>query len=69
MGLKTLEEHEYEFRKKQYEDEQKRLASPSGIACPKCGTELMVNWGMSLLSNPPQSSVTCPKCRYLGSIH
>ena len=40
---------------------------PNGIACPKCGEELMdSNPMMTLTSHPPQKNVHCPKCEYSG---
>jgi DNA-directed RNA polymerase subunit RPC12/RpoP len=40
---------------------------PNGIACPKCGKELMdTNPNMTLTSYPAQKNVHCPKCGYTG---
>jgi hypothetical protein len=40
---------------------------PNGIACPKCGNELMdTNPMMTLTSYPAQKDVHCPKCEYKG---
>jgi DNA-directed RNA polymerase subunit RPC12/RpoP len=39
----------------------------NGIACPKCGNELMdTNPMMTLTSHPAQKNVHCPKCEYTG---
>jgi C4-type Zn-finger protein len=40
---------------------------PNGIACPKCGNELMdTNPMMTLTSYPAQKNVHCSKCEYKG---
>jgi len=40
---------------------------PNGIACPKCGKELLdSNHSMTLTSNPPQKNVHCAACGYAG---
>ena len=39
---------------------------PNGIACPKCGSELMDSDSGVLTSMPPQRNVHCPKCGYKG---
>jgi DNA-directed RNA polymerase subunit RPC12/RpoP len=39
----------------------------NGIACPKCGNELMdTNPMMTLTSYPAQKNIHCPKCGYTG---
>ena len=39
----------------------------NGIACPKCGTELVdPNPHVKLMSNPPQKNILCPKCNFTG---
>lgn len=41
--------------------------TPNGIACPKCGTELLDSTpGMALLSHPPQHKIHCTSCNYHG---
>ena len=66
--LKSLEEHEKEFWKK-FRFMGDNTATPCGIVCPKCNTELQANYTIQLTSNPPQTPVHCPKCNYRGSIH
>jgi len=40
----------------------------NGIACPKCGAELMdTNPGILLTSNPPKCYIGCSKCDYSGT--
>ena len=64
--LITLEEHEQSF----WENYGPiTTSSPCGIKCPKCGAELQANYSISLTSNPPQTPVYCPKCKWSGSIH
>jgi hypothetical protein len=41
---------------------------PNGIACPKCGKELLdSNPSFCLTSWPPQYSTHCPACGYTGT--
>jgi len=40
---------------------------PNGIACPKCGAEMVDSNPMSVLTSmPPQKNVSCPECKYTG---
>jgi hypothetical protein len=40
----------------------------NGIACPKCGCELLdSNPNLMLLTNPPQFRVHCSSCDYHGT--
>lgn len=64
--LISIQQHEAKFWE-EYKPPVRE--SPSGIACPTCGDELFVDNAYSLLSEPPQSPVRCPKCNYRGSIH
>lgn len=60
--MKTLEEHN------QSVPIPVRVESaPNGIACPKCGGELVDDLTKILMSDPPQTSVSCPKCGHVGS--
>ena len=43
-------------------------AFKSGLACPKCGSELMYVDQNLLLSNPPQRKVQCSKCNHIDYI-
>ena len=43
-------------------------AFKSGLACPKCGSELMYVDQNLLLSNPPQRRVQCSKCNHIDYI-
>jgi hypothetical protein len=65
-NLKSLDE--YNGERVQYHfnlmSEQPRL---NGIACPKCGEELVdTNPMVTLTSYPPQKNVNCLKCEYIG---
>ena len=64
--LKPLDEHNSEAWSTQtgwFSNEPR----PNGIACPKCGNELMdTNPMMTLTSHPAQKNVHCPKCGYTG---
>lgn len=66
--LKSLEE---------FNDERRALhrvmsdnlspARPNGIACPKCGKELMdSDPSITLTSCPPQKNIHCKGCGYKG---
>jgi len=42
----------------------------SGIACPKCGSELYYNNpDMVLTSNPPKRSVECNNCKHTDYVY
>ena len=43
-------------------------AFKSGLACPKCGSELMYVDQNLLLSNPPKRRVQCSKCNHIDYI-
>ena len=43
-------------------------AFKSGLACPKCGSELMYVDHYLLLTNPPQRCVQCSKCNHIDYI-
>lgn len=41
--------------------------SKNGIACPKCGKELVDSEPhITLTSNPPQTRIACESCDYSG---
>jgi DNA-directed RNA polymerase subunit RPC12/RpoP len=65
-GLVSLDEHNsiaWSSQVNMYSNEPK----PNGIACTKCGNELMdSNPMMTLTSHPAQKNVHCPKCGYTG---
>jgi DNA-directed RNA polymerase subunit RPC12/RpoP len=63
--MKTLDEHNraaLEWRK--------MLMNPSyaaGVACPKCGAGMVETYPGSInTSQPPSTSVHCPKCKHSG---
>jgi DNA-directed RNA polymerase subunit RPC12/RpoP len=67
-GLLSLDEHNSnawstQVNMNMYSSEPKR----NGIACPKCGNELMdSNPMMTLTSHPAKKNVHCSKCGYTG---
>jgi len=65
-GLTSLDEHNsnaWSTQVNMYSNEPR----PNGIACPKCGNELMdTNPMMTLTSHPAKKDVHCPKCEYKG---
>lgn len=64
--LKSLQKHnEDNFNYLQQLNDNSPI--PNGIACPKCGEELLDSTpNIVLTSNPPQYNVNCPKCGYRG---
>ena len=57
----------------EFNEERRKLYSigddpiPNGIACPKCGAELLDSRpNVSLTSYPPQKNIHCSKCDYRG---
>ena len=58
--LKSIKEHNNRFTKE--------IAFSTGIACPKCGSELMYVDQNLLLSNPPKRRVQCSKCNHIDYI-
>ena len=64
--LKKLEDHNKE---KSLDNSFIISKSPqlNGIACPKCGAELLdTHPTMVLYSNPPQKNIHCGECGYVG---
>ena len=64
--LKTLDKHNSDARKFHHNanDNKPRL---NGIACPKCGKELLDSHpNITLTSYPPQKNVKCSECDYVG---
>lgn len=62
--MKTLAEHDQERRPNYEWFDKPKL---NGIACPKCGNELLDTNAAALLSNPPKRSVHCSSCDFIGS--
>lgn len=67
LKLKSLEGHNASRSKAYDVIASINLPRPNGIACPKCGTELIdSDPTMTLASNPPQTNIKCPSCDYVG---
>ena len=58
--LKSIKEHNNLFTKE--------ISFSTGIACPKCGSELMYVDQYLLLTSPPQRRVQCSKCNHIDYI-
>ncbi len=58
--LKSIKEHNNRFTKE--------ISFSTGIACPKCGSELMYVDQNLLLTSPPQRRVQCSKCNHIDYI-
>ncbi len=58
--LKSIKEHNNLFTKE--------ISFSTGIACPKCGSELMYVDQNLLLTSPPQRRVQCSKCNHIDYI-
>jgi len=64
--MKSLDDYEKEKWSEIYSNSK---ANGTGIACPKCGDELVESWpGTLLCSNPPRKTVNCETCNFKGSI-
>ena len=61
-ALRSWEEH----KKAEREFYNKRFVE-SGIACPECGEELLVDRWVVLTSYPPQKAYHCEKCGWHGT--
>jgi len=65
--VKSLDEHNKDRRAEIARQVQSDLDALSGVACPKCGTEMKYLSEHSMnLSNPPSRTVSCPKCGAAG---
>lgn len=62
---KTLIQWE-EHKQRKNEYYSKRYVA-SGIACPQCGVELLVDKWVILTSCPPQQSYHCEMCKWHGT--
>jgi transcription initiation factor IIE alpha subunit len=58
--LKSIKEHNNRVTKE--------ISFSTGIACPKCGSELMYVDQNLLLTSPPQRRVQCSKCNHIDYI-
>lgn len=66
MTLKTLEQHEKE--RTIARDSLNPRSHPNGIACPKCGKEMIdEDCNIVLLCDPPRLSIHCESCGWHGS--
>ena len=65
--LVSLEEHNKQAMKQAVEEQELAKAYPSGIACPKCGMELVENRTYVMTSFPPQTPVKCKACGFQGT--
>ena len=64
--LKSLDEHNSNSWSN-YSSMFENSPKPNGIACPKCGEELMDSQPMVTLTfNPPKKDIHCPSCGYVG---
>lgn len=65
--LKPLNDHNGERMIYYYGSSKLGQPKLNGIACPKCGEELIDSNPMeTLTSYPPQKNVNCSKCEYVG---
>lgn len=66
--LKTLEMHNAITTNKYFNfNNLNQRPLKNGIACPKCGEELLdSNPNMTLTSYPPKKNIHCEKCDYRG---
>jgi hypothetical protein len=66
MKLETIQEHNEKVLRAHAQFNV--AVRPSGIACPKCGEELDIDYSVQLLSYPVQYRVLCTNCEYTGSV-
>lgn len=67
--LKPLAQHEAERHKAHIDQlRSNRSSSRTGVACPKCGMELLADRTAELTSIPPRVRVWCESCSHTGSI-
>lgn len=65
--MKTLSDHNTLARGEMYFPNYYGTPRPNGLACDKCGHELIDSSpNVMLASNPPQLNVHCPKCGFTG---
>lgn len=60
--LKTIDEHNFCMTNLGIE------TSKTGVACPKCSSELLYLDDRILYSNPPRRNVGCEKCNFVTTI-
>ena len=64
--LKSLEDYNTQQREYHFNISSDKPVL-NGIACPKCGEEMMDSNPMVVLTSyPPQKNVNCSKCDYVG---
>ena len=63
MSLKSLQDHNRE-KTAAYGSVMPIYPRPNGIACPKCGKEMVDTDGMIRTSIPPKTQVACVPCKY-----
>lgn len=63
--LKSLEDHDRErYARHDFVTKER----PNGIACPKCGAELIDTMPNCVLASlPPRLAISCLKCAWTGS--
>ena len=65
--LKSLLEYNGERMVYHYGTSKLNEPKYNGIACPKCGSELVdTNPMETLTSYPPQKNINCIECEYIG---
>jgi hypothetical protein len=48
-----------------------QVEQPCGVACPKCGKEMVLNTKLQLTTTPPARIVRCPdgeKCKFATAV-
>jgi DNA-directed RNA polymerase subunit M/transcription elongation factor TFIIS len=63
MTLKSIDQYNQE-RGGWARLEEEAKAKPSGIACPECGAEMLMDMQMMFASHPPQRLVVCQGCKH-----
>ena len=64
--MKTLSERNEEMATARKKTRDEGHYGYAGVACDKCGAEMVRSDGMVLMSNPPQKNVKCLSCGFTG---
>lgn len=62
MGLKSL----FQFNKDRYESLRKQGLETNGIACPRCGLEMIDGYTWHIKGKPTKVEVICVACGKMG---
>lgn len=65
MILKALHDFNADAWRRHRECQERMVDVPNGIACPKCGMQMMdTDRRLVLTTSPPQYNIHCPACKH-----